>query len=153
MTKPRSKAGGSPAIRDEQGRFVKGLSGNPTGRRPIAPDIVELAQQYSVEAINTAAQVMRHSKDPRVKLAAAELLLNRAHGRAAQTLIGANGHPLVSVVIEQGRSITTVEEAARIYQELISRPDLNFDGLKFAAPELVHETPAPINGTSTGEVA
>jgi hypothetical protein len=149
MTKPRSKAGGPRAIRDEQGRFIKGLSGNPTGRRPVAPDVVELAQQYSPECILTAVRIMRSAKDPRVKLAAAELLLNRAHGRAAQMLTGPNGQPLVNIVIEQGRTITTAEEAARVYQEIIGRPDLDFSGLKFAAPELVHETPPPpINGTS-----
>ena len=77
--------------------FKPGQSGNPKGRLPgtgktIAYhgdgwDVRDLARAYTVDAIETLAEVMK-DKDapPSARVAAASCVLDRGWGRAAQTI-------------------------------------------------------------------
>lgn len=63
--------------------FPKGQSPNPAGRPKAALNVQELARTHTEAAINTLADCLR---DPKLKVQAAEALLNRAWGRPLQAL-------------------------------------------------------------------
>ena len=63
-------------------RWPKGVSGNPGGVRKGIPQMVaecrRLALGYAPEAVHVLAVLLRSDPDPRVRIAAAEGLLDRA---------------------------------------------------------------------------
>lgn len=73
---------GDLSMRDQKGRFVSGFSGNAGGRPKDEFKIAELARSYTVEAVETLVDLMRHSKDDRVRGTASQALLDRGWGKA-----------------------------------------------------------------------
>jgi hypothetical protein len=76
-------------IRDNTGRFRKGHSGNPTGRRTDKgdQDVKALARECTGEAIETLREIMRNtSASSAARVSAATALLDRGHGKPAQTV-------------------------------------------------------------------
>ena len=67
-------------VRDSSGRFRAGHSGNAGGRPRDEHKVAELARSYSIEAIDTLVDLMRHGKDDRVRGTAAQALLERGWG-------------------------------------------------------------------------
>ena len=65
--------------------WVKGVSGNPSGRPRVVADIQDLARQHGPEAIHTLVECL---KDPKHKVAAAIALLDRGFGKCTQLLAG-----------------------------------------------------------------
>jgi hypothetical protein len=65
--------------------FVKGQSGNPSGRPKEKNEVKELAREHTEEAVARLVMWMR-SDNPKASPAAATALLDRAWGRAAQSL-------------------------------------------------------------------
>lgn len=67
--------------------FRKGVSGNPKGRRIEVEqaEVRALARQYTVEAVERLAEIMR-SKDARASAAASIALLDRGWGRPGMAL-------------------------------------------------------------------
>jgi hypothetical protein len=65
--------------------FAKGASGNPGGRSRTARDIQELARVHGPAAIATLAQALK-SRNERVRVAAAAILLDRAYGKPVQAI-------------------------------------------------------------------
>ena len=63
--------------------WVKGVSGNPSGRPRVVADIQELARQHGPDAILTLVGAL---KDPKHKVAAAIALLDRGYGKPIQSL-------------------------------------------------------------------
>ena len=63
--------------------FVKGVSSDPTGRPRESAEIKALARERSPEAFECIVTLMKDA-DPRVRLAAAQAVLNRAWGKLAQ---------------------------------------------------------------------
>mgnify|MGYP000084632051 CR=1 FL=1 len=72
----------SSAVRKENGQFQPGFSGNPGGRPKDEFRVAELARSYTVEAVETLVDLMRHSKDDRVRGTASQALLDRGWGKA-----------------------------------------------------------------------
>ena len=62
---------------DKTGRFIKGYSGNPGGRPEEGHKIIELAKNYTIEAMGTHVELVREGKDERARGAAAQPLLDR----------------------------------------------------------------------------
>ena len=52
----------SVECRKENGQFKQGFSGNPGGRPKDEHKVAELARSYTVEAVETLVDLMRHSK-------------------------------------------------------------------------------------------
>jgi len=65
--------------------FVKDVSGNPGGRPKLELSVREVAQQYSIEALETLVHVMRTGK-PGDRITAANAVLDRAYGRPTQSV-------------------------------------------------------------------
>ena len=64
----------------KSGQFAPGQSGNPGGRPKDEHRVAELARSYTVEAIDTLVELMRDSKDERLRGTAAQALLDRGWG-------------------------------------------------------------------------
>ena len=68
-------------MREKNGRFIAGHSGNPGGRPKDEYKVAELARSYTVEAVETLVDLMRHSRDDRVRGTASQALLDRGWGK------------------------------------------------------------------------
>jgi hypothetical protein len=77
--------------------FVKGQSGNPKGRTPLAAEVRAAARQYTMEAIERLVHWMRSDQSPSASIAAADKLLDRGWGKAAQPLGGSDDLPPIHV--------------------------------------------------------
>jgi uncharacterized membrane-anchored protein len=65
--------------------FKKGQSGNPKGRPKVPEEVKELARAYTVEAIETLADVMRDAAQTGgARVSAAATILDRGYGKAPQ---------------------------------------------------------------------
>ena len=64
----------------------------------VTADVRAAAQKYTAEAIETLASIMRNSEADQARIAAANALLDRGHGKATQpvdaTLAGKDGGPV-----------------------------------------------------------
>ena len=49
-------------MRDDSGKFIAGHSGNPGGRPKDKHKVAELARSYTVEAVETLVDLMRHKQ-------------------------------------------------------------------------------------------
>jgi hypothetical protein len=79
------------------------------GRRPGVPNkataaVREIAQKYTVEAVEALAAVMRDATaPPAARVSAATALLDRGHGKPTQPVSGDDEMPPVSLSIEEQR--------------------------------------------------
>ena len=69
-------------MRDKNGRFLPGISGNPGGRPPEVGDVREMARDHTEEAIKTLVDLMRHAKSDAARGAAAQALMDRGYGKS-----------------------------------------------------------------------
>ena len=77
---PRPKKRGRP--------FEPGNKANLSGRPKEYPHVKELARVHTVEAIETLASIMRDDDSSRARVAAAQVLLDRAWGKPEQSISG-----------------------------------------------------------------
>lgn len=81
--------------------FVKGQSGNPSGRKPVDPLVQEMFSRLIPQAMAAVEECLK-SPRPEIKLKASELIFDRSWGRPAQAVevSGKDGGPLVAVIKE-----------------------------------------------------
>lgn len=74
-------------MRDDKGRYLAGVSGNPTGRPKVIGELKELASVHTPQAIQTLADVMNDKQAPHAaRVAASTALLDRVYGRPSQNV-------------------------------------------------------------------
>jgi hypothetical protein len=84
--------------------FVKGVSGNPGGRPKLKVNLRELAQENTMEALETLVQVMRTGK-PGERLVAANAILDRAYGKPSQSIeMSSDRTTLVDLLVSMNKS-------------------------------------------------
>jgi hypothetical protein len=84
------------------GSFKKGETGNPGGRPKTVPEVRELARTYTVQAIETLVEIMQDtSANPGSRVAAANNLLDRGHGKAPQTFEATNYDQMTDAELER----------------------------------------------------
>ena len=95
--------------RSANGQFPKGFSGNPGGCSRDEQTVAELARSYTREAIETLVELMRRGNDERVRVTAAQALLDRGWGK-----------PKVEVVVDEAGYVQALRAVAA---ELDEKPD------------------------------
>lgn len=71
--------------RNNKGRFIQGVSGNPGGRPKVIENIRDLARQYTKEAVCTLVAIAQNTKaKDSDRIQAVNSLLDRAYGKPAQ---------------------------------------------------------------------
>jgi ATP:corrinoid adenosyltransferase len=89
-----------PTIRDKTGKFTKGVSGNPTGRKPIPPEIKEALTALVPRAIERLTGIINESEDDKLVMDAVKVVLDRVYGKPAQALdIESNNNHTLEVVL------------------------------------------------------
>jgi len=90
-----------PAIRDKTGRFTKGVSGNPNGRKPIPTEIKEALTALVPRAIERLTNIIDDSEDDKLVMEAVKVVLDRVYGKPAQALdIESNNNHTLEVVLQ-----------------------------------------------------
>ena len=90
----------NPIIRDEAGRFIKGMSGCPNRKPNSYDEFRTLAREHSVEAISKCIDIMRDGKAKNADtLKAIEIILNRAWGTAPLALTSNGGEGTEGAVL------------------------------------------------------
>lgn len=72
--------------RTEDGKWAKGQSGNPGGRRKGEYQVKDLAREFTQEAVRRLAFIMRQDEDLKAAVAATNSLLDRGWGKPAQSV-------------------------------------------------------------------
>src|SRR5918995_414371 len=84
------------------GSFKRGETGNPGGRPKTVTKVRELARTYTVQAIETLVEIMQDtSAAPGSRVAAANSLLDRGHGKAPQTFEATNYDQMTDAELER----------------------------------------------------
>src|SRR3954468_2798965 len=79
---------GQNRMRNLAGKFLPGVSGNPSGRPAIVSEIQALARSHTASAINTLVEIMQSaSTAASARVAAAVALLDRGYGRPTSAVI------------------------------------------------------------------
>lgn len=77
-----------PQNRDAAGRFIKGKSGNPGGRKALPMDVKEALTELVPEAIAIKQQILSDVTAPLdLRNRVADSVLDRVYGRPAQVSI------------------------------------------------------------------
>ena len=88
-------------------------AGRPKGaRNKVTADVMAAAQVYTTEALKTLAYLMRNAEAEAARVAACREILDRAHGKPAQT---------VDTTITDNRLVAAPLEKARDNDEWLAR--------------------------------
>jgi Family of unknown function (DUF5681) len=75
----------SPENRAKAGKFQKGQSGNPGGRKKLPEELKASIAEAGARALEVLQDLMEHSKEDGVRLRAAVELKDTAYGRPRQS--------------------------------------------------------------------
>lgn len=97
----------TPDNRPGAGRWPKGHSGNPGGRKPKTAEaraVETLARKASLEAFEVVHSIMKGGDSDRVRLAAAVAVIERAHGKPGDVVA-------VPIVVPEGATLSQCAQA------------------------------------------
>lgn len=66
--------------------FKPGVSGNPGGRAKVVGELRDLARTHTATALNTLIELMQHDPNGKVRLEAANAVLDRGYGKPSQSV-------------------------------------------------------------------
>ena len=82
---PKKTAKPEPANRDLSGKFVKGVSGNPSGRAKVPEEVKKVLKANTLSAVQTLVSIMENpTSEPKDRIKCAEIILNKTLGRNYQ---------------------------------------------------------------------
>lgn len=85
----------TPEGRDKAGRFKKGHSGNPGGMKPMDNKTKEILRAAAPKAAALLVQMLEDpTTQPKLRLQAAETVLDRVYGKASQPIEGSVGNKI-----------------------------------------------------------
>ena len=82
--------------------FVPGQSGNPSGRPKEDPLLKEMARARTADAFQVVLACL-DDDDAKIRLKAAEIVLDRGHGKAPVAITGEGGGPLTAIFAWQSQ--------------------------------------------------
>ena len=94
------------ANRTDNGRFVPGVSGNHGGRPKLPAEMREIFQSRGLEAAEILVKHL-HASDPRVSVAAAREILDRAYGKPVQSINVDKEERIKLIAVVPEKSATT----------------------------------------------
>lgn len=94
--------------------FQPGKSGNPGGKPKIDPNLREAAKQYTMRSLEVLVDVMENGKKDSDRVAAANAILDRGHGKATQHIEVGDNSSLVDLLVMIGSGKTIDGDAVDI---------------------------------------
>lgn len=89
-----------PAYKDETGKFVKGVSGNPSGRPKTDPEIRDMLKASCPQAVKLLVDTLNNNDaDMTLRIKIAESITDRVLGKAIQG-IDATVNGEMSIIID-----------------------------------------------------
>ena len=91
MSKAKTRAAPGPGsrigagrVRDEAGRFIKGVSGNPEGTKHLSPEMKQFARDRSLKGMKRLDTILDNpDSQPKDVIAVVRLFLEYGYGRPA----------------------------------------------------------------------
>jgi len=78
-----------PESRDNAGRFKKGQSGNPGGKKPMDDETKAILKAAAPDAAKLMVKMMNDPKvQPKLRMQAGEVVMDRVYGKATQPIEG-----------------------------------------------------------------
>ncbi len=104
-----------------KGCFKKGESGNPGGRPKLPAEMREIFQSRGPEAAEILVKHL-HSSDPRVSVAAAREILDRAYGKPVQSINVDREERIKLIAVVPQKAATTEEWLKLVERENPNTP-------------------------------
>ena len=96
MDEPENRAGAGEitAVVKSDGRFVAGKSGNRGGRPRIPDEVKQALLAATPDAVAELVRLSNSAQRDADRISAAEIIIERVLGKAAQPITGADGGPI-----------------------------------------------------------